>query len=95
MISYTHGNSYNVIISKKYICPEDNILIIDDFLANGSALRALIKICERGGAKIIGAGIAVEKAYQKGGDEIRSRGYRVESLAKIQSMDPENGIVFG
>ncbi len=94
VVSLTHGNTYNVVIAKKYISADDKILLIDDFLANGSALRALIKICEAGGATIVGAGIAVEKAYQKAGDEIRSHGYRIESLAKIESIDPEGGIQF-
>ncbi len=94
VVSYTHGGTYNVICSKKYLSQGDRVLIIDDFLANGSALRALCSICEQAGATIVGAGIAVEKAYQGGGDMIRKRGIRVESLAKIRSMSDDGTIVF-
>ena len=86
VVSYTHGNTYDVIVSKKYITSEDRVLIIDDFLANGSALRALINIVEMAGATVVGAGIAIEKAYQPGGRQIRDLGYRVESLARVKSM---------
>jgi xanthine phosphoribosyltransferase len=86
VVSYTHGNTYDVIVSKNYISPEDRILIIDDFLANGSALKALINIVEMAGATVVGAGIAIEKAYQPGGKMIRDLGYRVESLARVKSM---------
>ena len=87
VVSYTHGNTYEVIVSKKYITPDDRVLIIDDFLANGSALRALITIAEKAGATVVGAGVAIEKAYQQGGDNLRELGYRIESLARIKSMD--------
>lgn len=87
VVSYTHGNTYDVIVSKKYINENDKVLIIDDFLANGSALHALIKIVEMAGATVVGAGIAIEKAYQTGGNMIRDLGYRVESLARVKSMD--------
>ena len=92
--SYTHGQTYDVIVSKKYISKEDKVLIIDDFLANGSALKALITIAESAGATVAGAGVAIEKVYQNGGNEIRSRGYRIEALAKVASMSMEDGIVF-
>ena len=72
----------------------DTVLIVDDFLAKGSALEALIDLCEQAGATIVGAGVFVEKTYQGGGAEIRSRGVRVESLARIKSMSVENGIEF-
>lgn len=94
VISYTHGHTYDVIVSKKFLSPEDRVLIIDDFLANGSALKALITITERAGAKVVGAGIAIEKVFQEGGQEIRRRGYRVESLAKISSISASDGIKF-
>ena len=94
VVSYTHGQVYDVRISKKFISPNDRILLIDDFLANGSALKVLINLAERGGATVVGAGVAIEKAYQRGGKDIRDMGYRVESLAKIQSMSPTEGIVF-
>lgn len=94
VVSYTHGQSYEVLVSKKYINPDDRILLIDDFLAHGSALKVLINLSEMGGATVVGAGIAIEKAYQNGGKDIRSLGYRVESLAKIEKMDDTCGIVF-
>ena len=69
-------------------------MLIDDFLANGSALRALIKLAEMGGATVVGAGIAIEKVYQNGGNEIRNLGYRVESLARVASMSDDGKIEF-
>lgn len=86
VVSFTHGNTYDVTVSKSFITTEDRILIIDDFLANGSALRALINIIEEAGATVVGAGVAIEKAFLHGGDRIRDLGYRVESLARIKSM---------
>jgi len=94
VVSYTHGQVYDVIVSKKYISENDRILLVDDFLANGSALKVLINLAEMGGAKVVGAGIVIEKAYQNGGQDIRSLGYRIESLAKIASMNIEDGIKF-
>lgn len=94
VVSYTHGQAYDVIVSKSHILPGERVLIIDDFLANGSALKALISIVEQAGATVVGAGIAIEKVYQNGGNEIRERGYRVESLAKISSITEKYGITF-
>jgi len=94
VVSYTHGQSYEVIISKKYISADDKILLIDDFLAHGSALKVLINLSEMAGAKVVGAGVAIEKAYQNGGSDLRSLGYRVESLARIKSMSQSGGVVF-
>jgi len=94
VISYTHGQTYDVIVSKRYLSPNDRVLIIDDFLANGSALKALITLAETAGAKVAGAGIAIEKVYQNGGNEIRALGYRIESLAMIDSMSYEHGVKF-
>jgi xanthine phosphoribosyltransferase len=94
VVSFTHGQAYDVVVPKKYISENDRILIIDDFLANGSALKALINLAEKAGATVVGAGIAVEKVYQNGGNEIRQHGYRIESLARIGSMSLENGIEF-
>ena len=94
VVSYTHGQSYEVLISKKYIDKNDRILLIDDFLAHGSALKVLINLSELAGATIVGAGVAIEKAYQGGGDAIRSLGYRVEALAKIKSMGEDGSIIF-
>lgn len=93
--SFTHKRVYDVIVSKKFIRPEDHILIIDDFLANGCALEGLLGIVSEAGATVEGIGIAVEKGFQKGGDLIRSKGIRVESLAIVESMDAETGeIIF-
>ena len=92
--SFTHGNDNTIRISREYLSPSDRVLVIDDFLANGAALDGLITLIENAGATVVGAGIAVEKAFQPGGARIRARGYRVESLARVQSMDPETGIVF-
>lgn len=93
--SYTHGRTYDIVVSKEFISKEDKILIIDDFLAKGSALCALIELIKQAGAETVGAGIVIEKAYQPGGDLIRNElGVRVESLARIKSMSVENGIVF-
>ena len=89
--SFTHKKIYDVIVSKKFITPEDHILIIDDFLANGCALEGLLEIVGEAGATVEGIGIAVEKGFQKGGDLIRSKGIRVESLAIVESMDVETG----
>lgn len=89
--SFTHKRVYDVIVSKKFLHPEDHILIIDDFLANGCALEGLIDIVNKAGASEEGVGIAVEKGFQKGGDLIRSKGIRVESLAIVESMDDKTG----
>lgn len=93
VVSYTHSQSYEVVVSKKFITPNDKILLIDDFLANGSALKGLITIAEAGGAKVVGAGVVIEKEYENGGKDIRDLGYRIEALAKIKCI--ENGkIIF-
>ncbi len=84
--SYTKGKVYNLAVSKAYLTKNDRILIIDDFLAEGSALRALCGLCRQAGAEVIGAGVVIEKRYQGGGDALRAEGLRVESLAKIKSM---------
>ena len=89
--SFTHKRVYDVIVSKKFLHPEDHILIIDDFLATGCALEGLIDIVNKAGASVEGVGIAVEKGFQKGGDLIRSKGIRVESLAIVESMDDKTG----
>lgn len=93
--SFTHKRVYDVIVSKKFLSPEDHVLIIDDFLANGCALEGLLQLVHDAGATVEGVGIAVEKGFQKGGDLIRSKGIRVESLAIVESMDASTGrIVF-
>lgn len=92
--SYTHSKTYNIIVVKNYISSDDNVLIIDDFLANGCALLGLIDIVKGAGANIAGAGIVIEKGFQKGGDLVRSKGIRVESLAIIDEMSVDNGCTF-
>ena len=91
--SFTHKNKNNVIVSKKFLLPEDKVLIIDDFLANGCALQGLISITEESGAEVVGIGIAIEKGFQIGGRVIRNLGYRLESLAIVESMDHTTGTV--
>ena len=91
--SYTHERTYNIRLSKDFLNADDRVLIIDDFLAKGSAMLALLKLVEDAGASVAGAGIVIEKAYQDGGKMLRDRGLRIESLARIASMD-ENGIIF-
>ena len=92
--SFTHGRTYDIIVSKDFLLPEDKILIIDDFLAKGSALKGLVGIVNAAGAELVGAGIVIEKSFQGGGELIRGMGVRVESLAVIDSIDVENGCVF-
>ena len=93
--SFTHQRIYDVIVSKKFLNADDHVLLIDDFLANGCALNGLTDLVEDAGATVEGIGIAVEKGFQPGGDDLRSRGYHLESLAIVQSMNPETGeIVF-
>lgn len=84
--SFTHGTTYDVIVSKEYLHKTDRVLIIDDFLAEGNALLGLIDLCSQAGAEVVGCGIAVEKAFQPGSARIREKGVRVESLAVIESM---------
>ena len=88
VLSFTHGGVNTVQISREYLHDEDRVLIIDDFLASGAALEGLISIVEQAGATVVGAGIAIEKVFQPGGALIREKGVRVESLARIATMDP-------
>ena len=92
--SFTHGKTYDVIVSQEFLNKDDRILIIDDFLAQGCALNGLIELIKSAGAQIVGAGIVIEKAFQQGGDLIRSEGVRVESLARIESMTDDGKITF-
>lgn len=92
--SYTHNQEYNVVISKKFISPNDNILLVDDFLANGKALNGLINIVEQAGAKVCGICIAIEKGFQDGGKLLREKGYHVESLAIVEKMTDDGQIFF-
>ena len=89
--SFTHKRVYDVIVSKKFLSPEDHVLIIDDFLANGCALEGLLNIVEESGATVEGIGIAIEKGFQTGGEKIRKRGIQLESLAIVESMDDKTG----
>ena len=91
--SFTHKTTNNVIVSKKYLSPDDHVLIIDDFLANGCALTGLISIIESAGATVEGIGIAIEKGFQPGGNMIREKGYHLESLAIVDAMDAETGTI--
>ena len=91
--SFTHGNKNHVIVNKEYISPDDRILIVDDLLAHGSALTGLIEIVEMAGASVAGCVAAIEKGFQLGGDRLRKKGYRIESLAIIEEMD-DTEIVF-
>lgn len=94
--SYTHQRVYDVIVSKKFLNPDDRVLIIDDFLANGCAVMGLIDLINAAGATLEGVGIAIEKGFQQGGGMIREKGIHLESLAIVNSMDAATGeIVFG
>lgn len=92
--SFTHNKTYDITVSKEYLHPNERVLIIDDFLANGAALEGLVSLVRDAGAYLVGAGIVIEKAFQPGGEKIRSQGIRVESLARIASMSIEDGIKF-
>lgn len=92
--SYTHGCDNTLLVSKDYLTAGERVLILDDFLANGCAATALAEICKQAGATVVGIGAVIEKTYQKGGDTLRAAGFRVESLARIASMSPEDGIQF-
>ena len=88
--SYTHNTDYTVVVSSDYLKPEDRILLVDDFLANGKALLGLANLVSQVGAELVGAACAIEKGFQGGGDYLRSQGIRVESLAIIDSMSDES-----
>jgi xanthine phosphoribosyltransferase len=90
VFSFTKGTSYTIFVSKKYINPGDNILVIDDFLANGQAVLGLKKIIEDAGANLTGVGIAIEKGFQNGGKEIRAQGVKLKSLAIVDSMTDDS-----
>ena len=91
--SYTHGTTYDVMVSKKFLGKGDRVLIVDDFLAVGNALNGLIRIVKESGAELAGCGAVIEKGYQHGGDKLREQGIKVESLAIIESMNHETGEV--
>ena len=89
--SFTHGRVYDIIVSKQFLGKGDKVLLIDDFLANGKALEGLIDLVNESGAELVGAGIAVEKGFQVGGEIIRNKGVQLETLAIVESMDPATG----
>ena len=91
ILSYTHKKTNRVVVAKKFLSSEDHVLIVDDFLANGCALQGLISIVDSAEAVVEGLGIAIEKGFQEGGHRIRNLGYHLESLAIVESMDPETG----
>ena len=90
-LSFNHKNIKTVVVAKKYINREDHVLIIDDIMANGCAMQGLISIVEDAEAEVVGCGIAIEKGFQEGGDRIRNLGYRVESIAIVDKMNPATG----
>ena len=92
--SFTHGKTYNVIVAREFLTPDDNVLIIDDFLAKGKALIGLSQIVAKSGANMCGAGIVIEKGFQDGGKKLRESGMRIESLAIIKSMSEDGQIIF-
>ena len=91
--SFTHKCKNQVIVSKKFLSPDDHVLFIDDFLANGCALQGLISIVNSAGATVEGIGVAIEKGFQIGGQTIRNLGYQLESLAIVDAMDAETGSI--
>lgn len=93
VLSFRHKNVNRIVVSRKFLTPEDHVLIVDDIMANGCALQGLISIVEDAEATVEGCGIAIEKGFQEGGDRIRNLGYRVESIAVIERMDPKTGTI--
>ncbi|HKL10100.1 MAG TPA: xanthine phosphoribosyltransferase [Clostridia bacterium] len=89
VFSYTKSCLYNVVVSKKYLTKGENILVVDDFLANGQAALGMIDLVEQSGAKVVGVVALIEKAFQDGGKILREKGYRLEALASIEKMDVE------
>ena len=92
--SFTHKNTNDIIVSKKFLSPSDRILIVDDFLANGKAILGLCQLVEQAGATLVGAGVVIEKGFQDGGKRIREAGIDLRSLAIVEEMDTEHGIRF-
>ncbi len=93
--SFTHGRVFDIMVAKQFLGEGDKVLLIDDFLANGKALEGLAELIQSAGAELVGAGIVIEKGFQRGGDALRAKGIRLESLAIVESMNDETGeIVF-
>lgn len=91
--SFTYGKDYKITVSSKFLSEEDHLLVIDDFLANGKALHGLLDVCQQAGATVEGIGICIEKGFQGGGDQLREKGYNLQSLAIVDRMN-ENEIIF-
>lgn len=91
--SFTHGTTYDIIVSKRFLDENDRVLIVDDFLAVGNALKGLIRLVNDSGATVVGCGVVIEKGFQHGGDELRQQGVDVKSLAIVESMDHTTGKV--
>ena len=92
--SFTHGCTYDIRISKDYLNSDDVVLIVDDFLANGKAMRGLLDVCQQAGASVAGIGICIEKGFQPGGDELRREGYKLASLAIVDEMGDNGSLKF-
>lgn len=92
--SFTYGKDYDITLSKKFLGPEDKVLIVDDFLAVGKAMHGLLDVCKQAGTTVGGIGIAIEKGFQPGGETLRSQGYKLTSLAIVDYMDDEGNLRF-
>lgn len=92
--SFTHKKVYQIAVSAEYIRKGEKVLLVDDFLAVGNALRGLMSICGQADAEVVGVAVAIEKQFQGGGDSLRAEGHRIEALAKIASLDEKNGVTF-
>lgn len=92
--SFTHGTTYDILVSKRFLDENDKVLIVDDFLAVGNALNGLIELVNKSGAQLAGCGVVIEKGFQHGGDKLRSQGIKVESLAIVEKMDAATGMVY-
>lgn len=91
--SYTKGRDYDIMVARRFLSPGEHVLVIDDFLAMGAAMDGLLGICDQAGVVVEGIGVAIEKAFQPGGARLRERGYQVEALARVASMDAETGTI--
>ena len=92
--SFTYGKDYDITLAKKFLGPEDRVLILDDFMAVGKAMHGLLDVCEQAGATVCGIGITIEKGFQSGGDSLRAAGYKLTSLAIVEGVDDEGNIIF-
>lgn len=92
--SFTYGKDYDITLAKKFLGPDDRVLIVDDFMAVGKAMNGLLDVCQQAGAQVAGIGIAIEKGFQEGGDKLRKQGYKLESLAIVDEMTDDGQIIF-